>query len=144
MPDPTRFFGHEFPLPDRFNSRRLLRFAAFASTGVDDRDPIALSETDKMLDHVLRKEDRERFDDLCDEEGPSIQELMEFLMGRVGVLAGRPTVRSSASAPGPSSTSDSSAAASSSRAVSRLETRGRPDLALMVVKAQEGRLSATG
>ena len=97
MADAPPFLGEEFELPDRFNSRRLLRFAAFASTGIDDSDPVVLAEVDKMLDQVVRKEDAARFDDLCDREGPSIEELLEFTMTRVAILADRPTVRSSAS-----------------------------------------------
>ena len=143
MADVEAFLGDAFGLPDRFNSRRLLRFAALAATGIDDSDPIVLNEVDKMLDHVLREEDRQRFDDLCDEQGVGLDELLEFVMGRVAVLSGRPTVRPSASAPGPSSTSDDSADASSSRVVSRLESRGRGDLALMVTKAQEARSLAS-
>ena len=137
------FLGESFALPDRFNSRRLLRFAALAATGIDDSDPVVLGEVDKMLDHVIRMEDRQRFDDLCDEQGAGLDELLEFLMSRVAVLSGRPTVRPSASAPGPSSTSGDSADDSSSRVVSRLESRGRVDLALMVTKAQEARSLAT-
>jgi hypothetical protein len=139
------FFGEQFAAPARMNSRLVIRFQRMAAEGADtaDVDEAKAREAaimlDKMIEQSVRPEDRPRFEDVCDRELPSDEELMKFVADVLAAVAGRPTSRPSDSSDGPTNTRPNSGGDSSLAVVHRLEERGRPDLALMVTMSQEAR-----
>lgn len=138
----SEFFGETFDLPERFNMRLFTRFGTLAQKGMDSSDIESVAMIDRLIDQSVRPEDVARFDEVCDRERPDFEELMEFVMGVVAEVTERPTKRPSDSSDGPTSTKDSSSDVSSLPVIARLEQSGRPDLALMVTKAQDSRVSA--
>lgn len=122
--------------------RLFTRFGAMAQRGVDSADMEAVALVDRLIDQCLRPEDAERFETVCDRERPDFDELMQFVVDAIGEVTERPTVRPSESSDGPTTMQGSSPADSSSPVIARLEQAGRPDLALMVTKAQDSRVSA--
>lgn len=143
------FFGEQFQVPDRINQRLVIRFGRLAAEGADtaDEDPKKAAEAaillDRMVEQMVRPEDKDRFEDACDRERVSDEELMRFIAQVMAAVSGRPTSLPSGSSDGQRTTPPSSEAASSSlRVVRRLEESGRPDLALMVEMAQEARSTA--
>src|SRR2546423_1271994 len=73
------------------------------------------------------------------QKAQDVQDLMEVMHGITAAVAKRPTGRPSDSSAGRPTTKPNSAAKSSSRVKHRLEQQGRPDLALMVLEADEAR-----
>lgn len=144
----VEFFGEQFRVPQRINARIRQRIAALSSQGMDldENDPKAqqLAQQaalliDKMVTGSIRPEDRERFEDVCDRECPSDEELMQFAMDVLEAASGRPTTQPSVSSGGPTIIQESSEDASSLAVIRRLEQTGRPDRAYFVRMAQEAR-----
>lgn len=119
----------------------LMRFAQIAKRGADSDDMDGLAALRDLLDAVLNPEDLPRFDRVADEHDAGGDDLMAVATECIKVISERPTSRPSDSSDGPQTTSGSSAAGSSSP-VTVLERKGRPDLALLVGRAQEYRASA--
>lgn len=138
----VEFFGETFTVPERFNHRLLTRFAKLARKGVDSDDSEGMAAIDDLIDQCVMPYDMERFDAVCDRERPSFEELMEFMHDVLEAISARPTGQPSDSSDGLQTTSPNSADGSPSAVVARLEQQGRPDLALMVTRAQESRVSA--
>lgn len=69
-------------------------------------------------------------------------DLMVLMKGLIEAVSDRPTKRLSGSQPGRRKTKGKSKAPSSSRVIRRLESAGRPDLALAVVQADDARRTA--
>lgn len=131
------FFGETFIAPDRINTRRLLRFSAMAARGLDTADTAGMAALDGLIDQCLRPEDVQRFDDLCDVKRPAAEELMEFVAEMMAAITDRPTSRPADSSAGPQTIAPKLMDDSSSRVIADL--KGRPDLQLMVMNAQESR-----
>lgn len=145
MPDDVQFvefFGERFAVPARINQRLVIRFSRLAAEGADTSagDSSKANEAaillDRMVEQMVRPEDKDRFEDVCDRERPTDEELMEFIASVMKAVSGRPTSRPSDSSAGPTTTAPSSEPDSSSRVIARLEEQGRPDLALVVAQAQ--------
>ena len=133
--------GETFQLR-RIAATRVLRFASLAAAGADETDPRALAAIEAILEKAVRPEDRERFDDACDDAELSFEDLMAIVVKIIEDVAGNPTSERSDSSSGPLSTSGPSVGGSSSPVIARLEAQGRPDLALIVDQAQRSRVSA--
>ena len=120
------FFGEKFEVPEKINHRRVLRLAKFALAGSDSDSLAAMGAMDDLLTQCVRPEDEERFDALCDREGTTAADLMEFTGKAIAEISERPTARPAPSSAGPTPTPESSG--------SRLEVlaserwSGRPDL----------------
>ena len=147
----VEFFGEQFRVPQRINARIRQRIAALSAQGMelDENDPKAqkLAQQaalliDKMVTGSVRPEDRERFEEVCDRECPSDEELMQFAMDVLAAASGRPTMQPSVSSDGPTIIQQSSEADSSLAVIHRLEQAGRPDQAYIVQMAQEARAQA--
>jgi hypothetical protein len=135
----AEFFGETFDAPERFNVRLLTRLGTLAQRGVDTDDMEGMAHIDRMVDQCVRAEDAQRFDDLCDREMPTFEELMGFCMEVIAEITERPTERPSDSSDGPATMSDTSAGDSSLRVIEREVEAGRPSRALMVMQASEAR-----
>ncbi len=138
----AEFFGERFAVPQRINQRLIIRFGRLAAEGADTAatNPAKANEAaillDRMVEQMVRPEDKDRFEDVCDRERPTDEELMAFIADVMAAVSRRPTSRPSDSSAGPTSTPQNSADDSSSRVITRLEQQGRPDLALVVAQAQ--------
>lgn len=135
------FYGERFAVPARYNWRRhtvLMRRMA----DVDENSAEAQGLIASLVELCLRKDDLARFDEVCDEHCPDIEEQMKFVQQALEVIAARPTGQPSDSSAGLPTTSVSSAVGSSSQVIDRLVERGRPDLALIVDQADRSRASA--
>jgi hypothetical protein len=152
MTGTVEFFGEQFEVPERFDERLYLRSMTHArkanlmkAKGFADDHPdmqtinlAAGADTDRMIDQCVRLEDRDRFEDLCAEVGPTLKDYSDFVARvieeREKVREGRPTVQPADSSVGPVTMPESS--------VSRLEElaterwSGRPDL-MMAATASE-------
>lgn len=138
----AEFFGEHFDAPERFNMRAFTRFAALASKGVDDADMEAVAAIDALITQCVSPGDLPRFEATCDRERPSLDELIEFVGAVMSEVSERPTRRPSDSSDGSQPTSVTSVVDSSSRVIARLESEGRPSLALAVQQATGSRVSA--
>lgn len=138
----VEFFGERFTPPERFNMRRLTRFATLATKGVDSEDLTGMAAIDGLIDQCLRPEDVDRFDEVCDRERPTFDELMAFVKDVMEAVTDRPTSLPSGSSDGQQSTNGNSVDDSSSQVITDLLERGRPSLALMVEQAQGSKASA--
>lgn len=147
----VEFFGERFAVPARMNARLKTRFFALAAEGGEGAEVDASKQSEaailleKMVQQSVRPEDRKRFDDLCDREMPSDEELMQFLVDVMSAAAERPTGRPSDSSDGQTSTAPKSATELASSdapkltLVQELEAAGRADKAEFVVMAERAR-----
>lgn len=133
------FCGEKFHVADRIGLMPLMRFAKTARAGVDHMDLEGLASMHDMLEQCIAEDEWVAFQDLAGKVRAGGDELFAVVKDVLGALTARPTSRPSDSSDGPPTTSTSSTADFSSRAKLRLETQGRPDLALMVLEAQEAR-----
>ena len=138
------FYGEQFAMPARFNWRLFTKLLRMADDDVDGGDIRALILIDRVIDGVVRPEDRARFEGICDRECPGFEELLEFAMVAIKALTGNPTTQPSDSSDGLPTTSTSSSPGSSAQVIDLFVEQGRPDLAEMVTLAQEARSTATG
>lgn len=93
---------------------------------IDDLRAVAIHEGDIDVFRKLFKANRQSLDDLIDMAKALLEAVTEV-----------PTEQPSGSSSGLTSTEQSSVVVSSSPVVTRLEQQGRPDLALVVIQAQE-------
>ncbi len=133
----AEFLGQTFVPPDSFNWRRVTKMARAAQGGGDTAEMTSLAAMDSVVDACLRKEDVDRFDELCDEHGVSPDDLMKFVADTIVEVSERPTSRPSDSSGGPTATEPSSTVISSSPVMDRLASR--PDLMVIVEDAQSAR-----
>jgi hypothetical protein len=116
---------------------------------LSEDDPRALASAKSLMRQVVHPDDFDGFWRLARIHVKSQGQLAELNNQILAALAERPTGRPGDSSPGPTPTTPSSAgtsfgpgsdvSAASERAVAKLEAQGRPDLALVVVAAQESR-----
>lgn len=133
----VRFCGQLFEVPERVNRRLLLKFGTMQMRTNDLSDVEKAIVVDRLLDQLVRDEDRDRFDAACDQQRVEDEDLRRFIADALGVLSDRPTQRPSASQAGPRSSRRNSEDDLSSRVIRREEEAGRPDRAQMVRLAQE-------
>lgn len=108
---------------------------------IDETSPQAMTMARGFLRELVHPEDWEEFWSAVKRHRQGMEAQMAFARYVVEQITGHPTAAVSDSSPGPSNTATSSTVDYSlaDRVQSRLESEGRPDLALAVVMAQEAR-----
>lgn len=139
MAEVVEFFGERFTIADRIGLMPLMRFAKVAQAGVDSADLAGLAAMYDLLEQCLAEDEWRRFQVCADKNRADGEQLMGVVAEVMGKLSARPTSRPSGSSDGPSIIEPRSEAGSSSAVMDRLS--GRPDLQLMVMRAQEARAS---
>lgn len=134
------FCGEQFAVADRIGAMPLMRFAKVAQAGVDSDDLAGLAAMYDLLEQCLSPKDWHRFQQVADRERVDSEVLMQFVAKVMGMVTDRPTERPSDSSDGLPSTVPNSTVVSSSPVIARL--KGRPDLQLMVLQAQEARAAS--
>jgi hypothetical protein len=107
---------------------------------IDETDPAAWTLVKDFIREQIHPEDFDKFWFLARQNRQNTADLMEVAKGLYAAVAGRPTTRPSGSARGRPRTRRKSAAGSSSPVIGRL--KGRPDLQLAVVMAQEAQAAS--
>lgn len=138
----VEFLGERFRIADKVSSLALMRFAKVASTGVDADDMEGLAALYDVLEQCIDPGQWSAFQKHADRQRAQSDDLLELVKEVLPRIAARPTGRPSDSSDGPPMPNGLFADDSSSRVITRLEARGRPDLALMVHQAQASRASA--
>ena len=136
------FLGETFAIAEQVSHLALMRFAKVASSGVDADDMEGLAALYDVLGQCIDPKDWRAFQKHADDMRAQSDDLLGVMQEVLPRIAARPTGRPSDSSGGPSVPSEPSVGDSSSRVITRLEARGRPDLALMVDQAQASRASA--
>jgi hypothetical protein len=116
-----------------------------ATSGGDDMEGLAALYA--LLRSCIADDEWDAFEDHANDVGAGSEDLMHVVRDAVQAAAGRPTQQLSGSPAGQSTTGPSSAGTSSGRGSyvrqgdprvqHDLEARGRPDLALVVMRARE-------
>ena len=135
----VEFFGEQFEVADRIGLMPLMRFAKLAKSGADSADMEALVVMYDLIEQTVAPSDWPRFQDCADRNRADSDDLMGLVTKAIELISQRPTSRPSDSSDGPPATKLSSTVVSSLPVKQRLEAQGRPDLALMVLTAQEQR-----
>lgn len=133
------FAGQRFAVAESMGLMPLMRLAKLASGGADADEMASLAALYDVLEQCIAASDWQSFQDAATRSRADGEALQRAIGAAMHVMQERPTSRSSDSSGGPSSTRPSSAGDSSSQVMSRLEQQGRPDLALIVMQAQESR-----
>lgn len=146
--------GKRFPVREQGVSLlALMKFATVAKKGKTSDDMEGLAALYALLQSCVDPASWDEFEDHANHTGAKGEDLMGVVRDAVQALAARPTQPLSASPGGQQTTAASSAGASSSRAASvpmgsravqeDLERRGRPDVALVVMRAREASTSTS-
>lgn len=136
MTDQVEFCGERFTIADKIGLMPLMRFAKVGKAGVDSDSLEGLVAMYDLLEQCLSPAEWQRFQDTADKHRADADELLAVVTKVFEVLSERPTSRPSDSSDGPS-TDGANSTAEVSSALAQL--RGRPDLAVAVVRAQEAR-----
>jgi hypothetical protein len=99
--------------------------------------PLVVAAIRDLEGAIIHTDDRGAFKAVSRANRQSLDDLIDLAQQLVEAVTEVPTERPSTSSDGPPSTGPSSVGGSSSPVVTRLEARGRPDLALVVVRTQE-------
>lgn len=129
--------GERFHIAERIGGLPIMRFAKAARQGVDSDDMAGMAALYDLLEQCIHPDDWARFEAHADRERADGEQLVQVVAEVLQLVAARPTGRSSDSSAGPPTTGPSSTGRSSERVIRRYEDKGRPDLALMVLKRQE-------
>jgi len=135
------FFGQSFALnPATDYEWEMMEFASAASGGADGNLLSGAAAVMDLLKAAIVAADWPRFRQAARENRAQVErDLMPIVVQVFTQQAERPTRQPSGSSGGHKKTKRKSEGGSSSRVVRRLEKEGRPDLALMVTMAEEGR-----
>lgn len=125
-PDTFKFYGAEFTVADRVGAMPLLRFASVAESGTDAEEMEGLAAMHELLRDCLTAGDWPRFQKTAATNKADAKELMEVCGAIYRAVTGRPTLRPSDSADGPSATGESSKVPLSSPGSSRRNWRDTP------------------
>lgn len=139
MANTVEAFGQTFTIAERIGLMPLMRFAKVAQSGVDSNDMAGLVAMYDLLEQCFDDADWPRFEAAADKARADGEQLMAIVAQVMAKITERPTSRPSDSSDGPRVTEPRSEVASSSPVMDRLA--GRPDLQLMVLRAQEARAS---
>lgn len=131
------FYGETFTLVDEVGDFAFMEFAE-AAERVDTESLAGLAAIMRLLKAAVVPEEWARFQSSARKNRATVEVCMGLVMELFEQEAARPTGRPSVSSDGPRSIEPKSAAGSSS-VVTRLVGQGRPDLALIAVRAQEAR-----
>jgi hypothetical protein len=132
------FFGTMVRVSPDLSDLSLLDVIGTISTFDDKTPPHEITAAiDGLRRATIHEGDLDVFRAVSKKNRQGLEDLVALAQSLLAAVTEVPTVRQSSSSSGPTSTGSSSAAASSSPVVQRLEASGRPELALMVVRAQE-------
>lgn len=138
--------GATFRVSDDVARMALMKFGKMAEVDQSMLDISSLAAVYDLLEQCIHATDWRRFEQHALDTKADEQELLEVVGKVFVILDGRPTKRSSGSSDGPPTTATSSTDDSSSlatvRSIDRFNAQGRPDLALLVRRAEEARSSA--
>lgn len=131
------FFGESFRRSDDGASDFAMMEYAAAVENVAEDDLAALAAAMRLLREAIHPDDWQRFQASGRKNRADAKDLLPIIVQAFYTVAEHPTGRPSDSSDGPVGIEPSSTGSSSSPVIARLEAQGRPDLALVVVKAQE-------
>lgn len=131
------FYGEKFTFVDSVGDFAFMEFAE-AAERVDTESLAGLAAIMRLLKAAVVPEDWPRFQAAARKNRASVEVCMELVMTLFEEETDRPTVRPSVSSDGPRTIEPKSEEGSSS-VVTRLAGQGRPDLALIAIRAQEAR-----
>lgn len=123
------FCGEQFTTSERIGLMPLMRYAQAEKTGDYMGGLVALYD---LLEQCIDPAEWGRFQLVAERERADEDTLTDVVRDVIEALAARPTGRSSDSSDGPVTGSSPDAA---SRLVTDFESKGRPDLALLVQQA---------
>lgn len=133
------FAGEKFGMAENIGAMPLMRFAKVAKAGGDSNNLDGLVAMYDLLEQCIEPSEWARFQAHADKTRADGEQLMTVVGEVFQAIADRPTGRPSVSSGGPKNTRQKSADVGSSKVIKRLEKKGRPDLALMVLMADEAR-----
>jgi hypothetical protein len=139
----VEFAGETFRMADSIGVMPLMRFAKVAKAGADSNNMDGLVAMYDLLEQCIEPSEWVRFQEHADKTRADGEQLMAVVGEVFASVAERPTGRPSGSSGGQKITKRKSVAGSSSKVIRRLEKKGRPDLALMVMEADEARSVAS-
>lgn len=130
------FCGEKFLLtdPGHYVMQDMLELA---ESGTDSEDAAAFRAITSFIAACMDEDDYARWEAVARKNRSTGEAMIRLVMEG---LTARPTERPSGSSDGPTATAVNSTGDSSSRAAARLS--GRPDLQLMVLRAQEARAAS--
>lgn len=130
------YFGQTLRVDPDLSDLAMVDFVEQAATLEATDGAAALAAVKGMLRSLVHGEDFDTFWKLARENRQQIEDMSELAQAILVAVTERPTERPSGSSDGQPSTVASSTAGSSSP-VTRLESQGRPELALVVKQTQE-------
>lgn len=107
-PDTFGFYGEVFAMRGAIGAMTLMQFAAVAVKGVNIDQMEGLAAVHRMLEDCIAPGDWPRFQEVARREAADAEDLLAVIRQVIAAVAGRPTVKPSASPDGPSSTMESS------------------------------------
>lgn len=137
-PDTFGWFGMEVRVQPEFGELYFLDWAEEFSS-VDENDPKAMGAVKRFARGMVHEDDFAEFWRLAQRNHQSVEDITRVINTVLAAVAGRPTKQPSDSSDGRSVTGTSSKVGSFGQVIERLETSGRPDLALVHVQAAERR-----
>lgn len=137
-----QFAGEQFRVADKVGLMPLMRFAHVARQGVDANDMDGLDAIYTLLQQCIADDEWQRFEDAATRVRADGDDLIAVVTAAIEIISARPTGQPSDSSVGLPTTSVNSEGGSSSPVIDRLMERSRPDLALIVSRAQDSRVSA--
>jgi hypothetical protein len=136
-PDTFGWFEHTLRSNPDFTELEVADFLESAAKVDEANISEAMALLKGTFRMVVHPDDFDTFWSTAKRERQGVDDLMGVLYAVVEAVTDRPTERPSDSSDGPTRTAPTSAGDSSSRVVRRLETEGRPSMALMVMQASE-------
>lgn len=130
--------GETFEIAEKVGLAPLMRFAKVAASGLTTNEMRSLTVMSDLLEQCFATEaEFDRFMDLATVQRVGAEEILDVIKATIEVISARPTLRPSNYSDGPQSTSERSPEDSYSRVIREHEQQGRPDLALVYVRARE-------
>lgn len=131
----VEFFDQAYRMADKSGKAPLLRYAKAVQGGLESSTVAGYAAMYDLLKSCLHPDEWDRWNQAADDNAADDEDLWAFITRVWEAQAARPTVRSSVSSGGPSSTEPNSTTTPAARVIARLD--GRPDLQLAVMRAQE-------
>jgi len=130
------YFGHEIRVNPELSEITLLRLARIGEAAGDQSSPVQMLDAlEQMCRAVVHADDFDTFWSAAEANRQTVDDLGDVVAAVIEAVSERPTEQPSDSLGGPSTGDTRSEAGSSLPVAQRLEAKGRPDLALMVVQA---------
>lgn len=137
-PDTFGWFGMEVRVQPEFGELYFLDWVEeFAS--VDENDPKAMGAVKRFAQGMVHGDDFAEFWRLAQRNRQTVEDISKVVNAVLEAVTGRPTKQPSDSSDGRPVIATSSKVGSFGQVIERLETSGRPDLALVHVQAAERR-----